>query len=171
MKRGGEIKRKTRLRAKTGLKSKPLKAKRKKKRRRPRSQNDWNLSEWKNHCDDLASLAVKSRDNWTCRICGKTRHEAQMHWAHIMPRGHLYFRHHLDNAICLCAHCHNFDKDLSCHATPLAFAAWFERECPELFAIYDKRKNEIHKNPKIADYREIAERLETYIAANRIERE
>jgi hypothetical protein len=139
------------------------KAKKKKTRRRntPKDRDEWNLGEWKRYCDDLARRAVKNRDGWKCCICGSS--DKQLHWDHLIARGRLHFRHHMENAITLCASHHSFDLDCSHHAAPLGFVAWMKKKRPQQLRWWMEHRNEIHKNPKITDYRDIADHLEAVI--------
>jgi len=131
----------------------------KRKRRRPRDRDRWNTTEWKLHCDTLWSRAV--RLGGTCEVCGATDKRLEAH--HLIPRSCLYFRHHLENGVCLCTTCHTFGWMMSAHGAPLDFINWMQANKPEQFAWWTEHKNEIHSNPTIADYRDIAAHLEAVI--------
>jgi hypothetical protein len=66
----------------------------------PDSRDDYRYSRWKK--------SVKERDNFTCRICGKTRLEASdCHSHHMYPYNHFEkLRYDIDNGLTLCSSCH-----------------------------------------------------------------
>jgi 5-methylcytosine-specific restriction endonuclease McrA len=56
--------------------------------------------------DDLFSLYIRTRDEWTCRRCGSLKWQV-MQCAHLMPKGaYPALRYEERNAICLCYGCH-----------------------------------------------------------------
>ena len=54
----------------------------------------------------LHSEIVRSRVNYTCENCGKTRSEGQIQCAHIISRHMVATRTDEENAFALCASCH-----------------------------------------------------------------
>lgn len=60
--------------------------------------------------DKLWSLAVRLRDNWTCRRCNKKYKEKALgyHPHHIFTRSKFSTRFDLDNGLGLCSTCHDF---------------------------------------------------------------
>jgi hypothetical protein len=58
--------------------------------------------------DRLWSRAVRDDWAWRCAVCGNQPCEAH----HLVPRQHQGTRYDLTNGVALCAHCHQFSKDL-----------------------------------------------------------
>jgi hypothetical protein len=56
--------------------------------------------------DKLWSLAVRNRDNYTCRMCGTQTKNAEAH--HIIGRDNKVLRWDIDNGISLCFYCHRY---------------------------------------------------------------
>lgn len=56
------------------------------------------------------SKAVRQRDNWTCRRCGKQHAENScgLHAAHLFSRRHKTTRWLLENSVALCYGCHRY---------------------------------------------------------------
>ena len=59
------------------------------------------------------SLAVKERDGWTCRRCGRSymKGDNGLNAAHIMERSYHQTRTDPDNGIALCVGCHSWFDD------------------------------------------------------------
>ena len=70
--------------------------------------------------------AIKDRDGWQCRKCGKQYQPGDrgLHCAHIIPRGHKDLRFDPMNALALCYRDHLFWA----HSHPLEFADWIREE-------------------------------------------
>ena len=76
--------------------------------------------------DRLFSLAVRTRDHWTCQRCGKvyTPPTNGLHCAHIFTRSKQSTRFDFQNAVALCYGCHSFlDRN------PMEKYAWYIRQC------------------------------------------
>jgi 5-methylcytosine-specific restriction protein A len=57
--------------------------------------------------DRLFSEYIRTRDNWTCQCCGRTRENgAAIQCAHIVSRRYRATRWSRSNAIALCSKCH-----------------------------------------------------------------
>jgi hypothetical protein len=56
--------------------------------------------------DDLWSLIVRNRDNYTCRMCGTKTKSGEAH--HIIGRDNKALRWDIDNGITLCFYCHRY---------------------------------------------------------------
>ena len=111
----------TRARKKT--KSKGLKARRQ--TFRSKAEADWTNTDWSNCCDLVWAFAVKTRDGWVCKSCGKSREAGyQLHAHHYINKQSKFFRHNLTNGVCLCASCHTLEGKFSAHMTPHKFDAW-----------------------------------------------
>lgn len=70
--------------------------------------------------------AIKERDEWTCRRCGKQYAEGDrgLHCAHIVGRGNKELRFDPMNALALCYRDHLFWA----HSNPIFFAEWVKQE-------------------------------------------
>ena len=77
--------------------------------------------QWRKKCDDLRGKIVHSVGY--CEWCGRADRQLQDH--HLIRRDNFFFRHNLENAVCLCASCHTLSKDHSTDATPWLFEDWF----------------------------------------------
>jgi hypothetical protein len=73
--------------------------------------------------DRLFSLLIRTRDDWTCRACGKPNQAPQC--AHIVSRRYRATRWLAVNAVCLCAGCH-----ISYTYDPIAWEDWVEDHLP-----------------------------------------
>lgn len=75
--------------------------------------------------DRQFSLAIRTRDNWTCRHCGA--HELPptkfIQCAHIYSRQIKATRYSADNAVTLCAKCHKWFTE-----RPSEFHIWLVKE-------------------------------------------
>jgi len=108
---------------------------------------------WKKKCDSLYARIICSVGH--CAICGRTNVRLQCH--HLIGRAAVFFRHNLNNGICLCAACHNFnfgqhDEDgqrISAHGTPWAFERWMEKHRPDQHAWWSKNRHKIFTGMKI----------------------
>lgn len=62
----------------------------------------------RDHLDAKWSKAIRARDNFTCRRCGKQHlfNSRGLHAAHIFSRGIKRLRHDLRNGMSLCYGCH-----------------------------------------------------------------
>lgn len=61
-----------------------------------------------NSADIAFSNYVRTRDSWTCMFCFRTKDQGWlMQCAHIFSRSRQNTRFDPDNAICLCARCHD----------------------------------------------------------------
>lgn len=78
--------------------------------------------------DRLFSPLIRTRDDWTCRACGKPNQTPQC--AHIVSRRYRATRWLAINAVCLCAGCHvGFTYD------PIAWEDWCEDHLPGRLAM------------------------------------
>lgn len=102
--------------------------------------------------DSLWSMAVRDDWAWKCAVCGAGKVEAH----HIVPRQHFAVRYSLRNGIALCAHCHNYNADLSPHQNSAGWLKWLEEHHPTLHEAYmaDPR-------PKFTDTKNAAFFIET----------
>ncbi len=68
--------------------------------------------------DTMFSLAIRTRDNWTCQRCGKeyinkSKKERQgLHCSHYFGRQAEGTRFEPDNCIALCYKCHNYFDEI-----------------------------------------------------------
>ena len=115
------------------------------------------------HCDTLYSQIVRSRG--FCELCGRT--DAQLHCHHLIARSATFFRHNLENGICLCSRCHIFNNgshasgeppSISAHGTPIAFNDWLRDNNPDKHAWYEKNRWNVIKGERI-DYDRVYEML------------
>lgn len=82
--------------------------------------------------DQLWSLAVKNDWAGKCAVCGKRKCEAH----HLIPRQHQATRYALRNGIALCAHCHQFDRDISPHQNAAGWVLWLHAHHKPLYEWY-----------------------------------
>ena len=66
--------------------------------------------------------AVKERDHWRCRRCGRGPTK-ELHAHHIFTRSRASTAHDLENGISLCPGCHSW-----AHAEPTEFHYWIKTE-------------------------------------------
>jgi len=83
--------------------------------------------------DRLWSLAVKYDWAQKCAVCGR-RENLNAH--HLVPREHNATRYERTNGICLCAHCHQWDKDISPHQNAAGWLEWLREHHTELWIWY-----------------------------------
>ncbi len=83
------------------------------------------IAQLKRSLDKSWSLAVRTRDRFTCQKCGK-QHK-QTHAAHIFSRNNLATRFNVENGVTLCYYCHIIWS----HREPLEFAKWIEEKLGE----------------------------------------
>lgn len=57
--------------------------------------------------DNLWSQIVRSRDGFTCVLCGKTRYQTQIDAHHIVGRSYYETRWLIENGTSLCKACHD----------------------------------------------------------------
>jgi len=109
----------------------------------------------RNFCDSLWSLTVRTRDNFSCAICGDTN-LPNAH--HLITRKVFQYRWDIDNGITLCPSHHEFDVRLSAHTAPWGLEEWLKENRPDQYASHVKQRNNI-ENVK-TDYQETYYRLE-----------
>ena len=117
---------------------------------------------WKVKCDVLWSKIIRSRGQ--CEICGRS--DGQLHPHHLISRSAVFFRHTIENGICLCARCHNYNYEgetddgshISAHATPWAFDTWMKKHKPEQYAWWQKNRWAIIVGRRI-NYQKVYETL------------
>jgi 5-methylcytosine-specific restriction endonuclease McrA len=84
----------------------------------------------RNRKDKEWSRICKERDGFKCVICGETK---LLNSHHIIVREIKEFRWDIDNAITLCAGCHQFRRTISAHSNSFAFHEWFIKNRPEQY--------------------------------------
>lgn len=110
--------------------------------------------------DRLWSLAV--RDDWghKCMVCGSTKVEAH----HLVPRGHEGTRYDLNNGVCLCAHCHQYNKDLSPHQNAAGWLGWLSANYAGRAEWFIQNRRPTFTGTKNAQYYiEVIRRLQPYV--------
>ena len=90
--------------------------------------------------EDAWATYIKSRDNWSCVICGSQYHPNAHH---IVPREHKCYKFELDNGITLCTKHHKFSRVISAHNNPLAFFLWLQRYYPSFYSVAVERNKEL----------------------------
>jgi 5-methylcytosine-specific restriction endonuclease McrA len=119
----------------------------------------------KKKCDKLWREKVLARAGHRCEICGSTVN--QLHAHHLISRSAVFFRHNLENGVCLCASCHTFgfgqiDGDeyhISAHGTPWAFELWMQENKPDQYEWWCKNRHAVITGVKI-DYEKVYAALE-----------
>ena len=110
---------------------------------------------WKKKCDVLWSELIRAKG--CCEICGRT--DRQLHDHHLISRSPVFFRHKLNNGVCLCSRCHEYDygqcdnedipEAISAHATPWAFEAWMKTHKASQYKWWSKNRHQIITGVKI----------------------
>jgi len=114
-------------------------------------------SYWKKKCDKLFGHIIRASGQ--CAICGRS--DNQLHCHHLITRAAVFYRHNLNNAVCLCASCHNFgfsEGRISAHSTPWAFEQWMKENKPEQYEWWEKNRRKVIAGVKI-DYKAVYETL------------
>lgn len=110
-------------------------------------------SKEKKELDRLFSLAVRTRDNYTCQKCGKQHKHVQC--AHIFSRSNLSVRWEMRNAITMCYFCHL----QWAHRQPVEYTEWIKNY---LGADYEKLQELANTKVKI-NYKEKRKELLDYL--------
>ena len=100
------------------------------KRRKTKKRTPSNIPEkrtMRDIADRLWSRAVRDDWAWRCAVCGNQPCEAH----HLVPRQHQGTRYDLKNGVALCAHCHQFSKDISPHQNAAGWLKWLHDNQPE----------------------------------------
>ena len=105
---------------------------------------------WKKKCDTLWSKII--RNPGYCAICGAS--DGRLHAHHLIHKQAVFFRHILDNGICLCAGCHLYSLLCSPHTTPWAFDDWMKEHRPEQYQWWSKNRYKIITGVTI-NYKEV----------------
>ena len=119
-------------------------------------------------CDRLWGQII--RLDQTCAVCGARVGDGrchQVHAHHLIHRNAYFFRYNLENGICLCPGCHEFNvgkimdgqRTISAHGSPAFFHDWLRGHCPEQFAWYEKNRYQVFPGLKI-NYHEVYSALE-----------
>ena len=121
---------------------------------------------WRKKADVLWSQIIRLPGK--CAICGRTT-SLQAH--HLIHKSAVFFRHNLENGICLCARCHEYaystDKQpgaVSAHGSPWAFEKWMQEHRPQQFDWWQKNRWEVITGKRI-DYEAIYDNLEAVLEA------
>jgi len=110
-------------------------------------------------CDDEWKRQVKERAEWKCEHCGRSKlAKFRLDTHHLIHRNRHFFRHNLNNGMCLCKMCHTLSSDFSAHSTPWAFDKWLEEAKPEQFAWFVKNRQKTFPGLKI-NYEEVYKML------------
>lgn len=106
-------------------------------------------NKYKKEADKLWSLQIRAVGS--CEVCGSIN---SLNAHHLLEKSvWLHLRHDLSNGICLCAHCHTFDRHICPHGNlPAveAFLSWLERDRPGVFLWYNDHKTD--KKSQSVDY-------------------
>ena len=89
-------------------------------------------------------------------VCGASD---TVHCHHLIGRQQVFYRHNLNNGVCLCPNHHTFSIELSAHASPWAFEEWMEEHLPEQYDWWVKNRNKVITGVKI-DYEKVFHTLE-----------
>ena len=130
---------------------------RKKKSALQKRKDDPKSKYWKNRADALWGAVIHEIYH-ECAICGKYGIEAH----HLISRGNTATRHSIENGIGLCTNHHKFDRKLSAHTAPLAFAEWLQENHPETWQWCSENKHKVQK----PDYFEAFKDLEAWCIEN-----
>jgi hypothetical protein len=110
--------------------------------------------------DRLWSIAVRGDWGNKCAVCGAGKCEAH----HLVPRQHEATRYELRNGVCLCAHCHQFDRDLSPHQNSAGWLEWLKWHHPTLADWYiENRRPQFDGTTNAAYFCDVIRRLGEYV--------
>lgn len=110
--------------------------------------------------DRLWSLAIRSDWAGRCAVCNATNVEAH----HLVPRQFEATRYDLNNGICLCSRCHQFDENVSPHQNAAAWLAWLNNHWPARAQWYMENRRPMFEGTKNAAYYiETIRRLQQYV--------
>lgn len=110
---------------------------------------------------DAAKTLVKTRQNYTCEKCGRSRDASgyQMHGSHIMPVTWAGTAALPYNILCLCSSCHKMARD-SWHEDPVGSGRWFEEKWPGRYDELRQIAVAYSQNPKPKiDWKELRDSL------------
>jgi len=116
-------------------------------------------------CDGLWRRIVKASGR--CAICGRS--DRQLHAHHLITKTARFFRHNVENGICLCARCHVAEKGdivggvrrISAHGTPRFFQDWLKAKHPEKYDWWEKNRHAVLPGVKI-DYDQVYDALKNW---------
>jgi len=108
----------------------------------------------KKKCDILWSKII--RRHGVCEKCGSPRN-LQAH--HLISKSAVFYRHIIENGICLCPACHMFSNKFSAHGSPWQFELWLKEKKSWQYHWWEANRWKIVEGQKI-DYAEVLERLE-----------
>ena len=119
-------------------------------------------------CDRLWGQIIRLSE--TCAVCGARVGDGrchQVHAHHLIDRRAMFYRHNLENGICLCPTCHQFNfgqivdgkRQISAHMTPAFFHEWLQENRPEQFEWFEKNRYHVLPGLKI-NYDEVYSALE-----------
>ena len=111
-------------------------------------------SYWKKKCDTLWGRIIRSKGY--CEICGRS--DGQLHAHHLIGRSAVFFRHNLNNGVCLCPMCHQFDVICSAHTAPRKFLDEIRLKKPDQWKWWSKNHSKVITGQTI-DYEQVYEML------------
>lgn len=109
---------------------------------------------WRNKADAAWKKIVKI-DSY-CEWC--MAEKKQLHAHHLIDKDMVFFRHNLNNGVCLCASCHKFSLLHSAHRAPWVFEAWLQWIRPEQFIWFTKNRLTDMVGVKV-NYKQVYEQL------------
>ena len=86
----------------------------------------------KKELDEMWSFKVRTRDNFTCQICGKKLEKRYAQAHHILPRTLPKVRWDVNNGITLCYNHHKVGS-YSAHNNAIWFTFWLKTNKPKQF--------------------------------------
>ena len=127
--------------------------KKKRKRRKPDKDNPHSLY-WRNRADTLWSKVIRLPGK--CLMCPRTDN-LQAH--HNIRRDAVFYRHRLENGVCLCPNHHMRSLENSAHGAPWGFEAWLRENHPKQYDWWTAHRHNVITGQKM-DYRSISEDLQ-----------
>ncbi len=88
------------------------------------------------------SVDVRTRDSYSCQICGikdkeltKNGKPAVLNSHHVLAKEGVYsfLMFDVNNGVCLCQNCHRFSRKCSAHRQEFAFFVWLQEHRPEQY--------------------------------------
>ncbi len=98
---------------------------------------------WRRRADKAWADAVKKGGK--CEVCGSKKH---LIGHHMLSKERLYYRHNIDNGLCVCSYCHKGNKKASAHGSTDAvynFIIWLHGFKHAQFRFFDDRRKQYHE--------------------------
>ncbi|KKN83560.1 hypothetical protein LCGC14_0297990 [marine sediment metagenome] len=131
---------------------------------RARKKPDPNSPYQLKKADNRWSKVVREKADYKCLFCGRSGRDYNPDTGipyvtnahHMIPKGvSKFYRHNINNGICLCFYCHKHHEEWSPHANKTGFWKKLKKVAPVEYRWYMKRKDEVHPSVKV-NYKQVA---------------